>query len=400
VAPGATERHIKTAYRKLALRYHPDRNPSREAKQKFEEVTEAYHFLMDLLENPPEESPSREDLVASEVIRRERERMRSQARARQERMKREAEYFNRPEWHDPLLFLKYLFRILAILFAAVAIIFPIMYAIFGDPASLAGTFFFIVVGVFLMIYIYQHRKGWLHLGRFKTSRMDLLRFLRPEPLKQTKEQCCYSKNSKADGKPYRVELIKTIDIKIRSFGAMNHDARYKHRIRYVVIPRSLRAQHFHRISTLIKLLSLLLFLLFFPVDSLLWRFMAGLAAGGILSALLLWTVRVRSRVSYLITPGLLIKAVIWIGSLYLISELGPGFNIQTTGHVYIVVAGLLFLLDMVFDLVLGFFPFYRSLFRPLTKQGIILDSLYRDGYQNYMELPVYSVIYPLFKWIF
>jgi hypothetical protein len=84
----------------------------------------------------------------------------------------------------------------------------------------------------------------------------------------------------------------------------------------------------------------------------------------------------------------------------MISELGPGFNIQLTGWVYIVVVGLLFFLDMLFDLIMGLFPFYRLLFRPMVKQGPVLDSLYRDGYQNYLELPVYSVIYPLIKWIF
>jgi hypothetical protein len=128
--------------------------------------------------------------------------------------------------------------------------------------------------------------------------------------------------------------------------------------------------------------------------------MGGLLAGTLLSVPLLWITRVRSRISYLLTPGLLIKSVIWIVTLLMISEVGPGFNIQVTGFVYIVVAGLLFLLDMLFDLVMGFFPFYRSLFRPMARQGPVLDSLYRDGYQNYLELPVYSVIYPLIKWIF
>ena len=55
---------------------------------------------------------------------------------------------------------------------------------------------------------------------------------------------------------------------------------------------------------------------------------------------------------------------------------------------------------MVIDLVLGFFPFYRLLFRPVIRQGKVLESLYREGYQNYQELPVYSMIYPLFKWLF
>jgi preprotein translocase subunit Sec63 len=42
----ASEDDIKKAYRKLAMKYHPDRNPdSKEAEEKFKEVKEAYEML-------------------------------------------------------------------------------------------------------------------------------------------------------------------------------------------------------------------------------------------------------------------------------------------------------------------------------------------------------------------
>src|SRR4030095_13903519 len=48
VARNATEDAIKKAYRRLAMKYHPDRNPDdKEAEEKFKEAKEAYEVLTD-----------------------------------------------------------------------------------------------------------------------------------------------------------------------------------------------------------------------------------------------------------------------------------------------------------------------------------------------------------------
>jgi molecular chaperone DnaJ len=48
VKPSATGAEIKTAYRALAFKYHPDKNPGdKAAEEKFKQIGQAYEVLSD-----------------------------------------------------------------------------------------------------------------------------------------------------------------------------------------------------------------------------------------------------------------------------------------------------------------------------------------------------------------
>ena len=48
VKKNATEEEIKKAFRRLAMKHHPDRNPgNKQAEERFKEINEAYAVLSD-----------------------------------------------------------------------------------------------------------------------------------------------------------------------------------------------------------------------------------------------------------------------------------------------------------------------------------------------------------------
>jgi len=81
VEQGATVRQVKSAYRRLALEFHPDRNASVGAAEAFIEVVEAYAVLSDsvrrqlydrwgydAVKRPPDAAPARSTMDVDEAF--------------------------------------------------------------------------------------------------------------------------------------------------------------------------------------------------------------------------------------------------------------------------------------------------------------------------------------------
>lgn len=87
----ATKSEVKRAYRKLAMKYHPDRNPDPKAHKLFLDLTEAYQIIIDEKPRPSQTitNTKRAEKSQDERIKEAQERLRKQA----ERIKNEQQLF-------------------------------------------------------------------------------------------------------------------------------------------------------------------------------------------------------------------------------------------------------------------------------------------------------------------
>jgi hypothetical protein len=94
LSPGASETEIKRAYRKLAMHYHPDKNPSPEAADRFIALTEAYEILTNQRPTPAASMPRRTSTtpVNPEELKKEQEERMRAARERYARKQAEEEF--------------------------------------------------------------------------------------------------------------------------------------------------------------------------------------------------------------------------------------------------------------------------------------------------------------------
>jgi hypothetical protein len=121
--------------------------------------------------------------------------------------------------------------------------------------------------------------------------------------------------------------------------------------------------------------------------------------GGVLSLTHLTITRTKSNITYLISYGLVLRVITWIFCIIIVSRFySKPFDIFTTDFIHFAVIAIVIfdsLLMQFVNLILG-----RYSSKPISKQFPETAKKFSEGYMVYNDIPVISVVYPLFKWIF
>ncbi len=405
ISTDSDEKALKRAFRKLALKLHPDVSKLPNAKEKFQELCEAYEVVLRQIQyetivkvdthfEEEQEAYSYED-----ILREARQKAYERAKMKYDKMKAEKEFFEESNWREVFLLFNYIGRILAVPFGLFLIIFPIIIALKNGIEMFFALFIFWIIGGIIINQFLSNRQKWFKQGKFRWKFQDLVNWFDFSAVESDpKAQCYYCKGKKANGKSFTMTLLKVKDVRIRNDGVYQHYVAYDRKYKEVIIPRSTKAFAIHYLQSVIKILSMIFCLCFLPLPSLIWKFAGGLILGLFLSILLCILTLTKSKVDYLLNRFLIIKLIIW--TLVVISQttIYPGMILQTTSFAPFYLLLLLIFGDMILDLLLKLMPFYSKLYLPLMKQSPTIMNFYHNGYQNYLDIPIWSTIYPLVRW--
>jgi hypothetical protein len=406
LASDATRPDIQAAYRRLAKKYHPDVNKSPDAHEKFCEITEAYEFLMNHWSEPVTSAATatardkkyatfRESEEYARFKKEVRERAQQQAKMRYEKFKQQHEAFQTSGINDLALLLKILLRVAGILLFTFLLLLPVFVALQRTWVMIFLGFLTWPFAGIIGWYMYDNRRNYLMPGKFYYS-ADRIKHLFTD-VHPTGLTCFYCPGRLADSVPYKLELFKLKDLKVSSGGFRQHNVQYVNKNLSLLIPRSQKAFLLHTISSAIKIIVLLGCMLFLPITSIIWRFILGIAAGGMISKLLLLIFGTRSKISYMISAGLVFRVFLWIFCIFMVSRFRmKPFDIITTDSIQFVVTAIVIfdcLIMQFLDLILK-----RYASRPLVRQYPDVSRNMEAGYLVYNDIPVISVVYPMLKW--
>lgn len=383
---GAAE--IKQAYRNMAKKFHPDINDSPDAHLRFIEITEAYEILMnrDLHEYYIHREKGRD----SEFMRAQYEKARREAqesaeryaRMKYEKFRQEQEAFKKSGWHDLILTLRYVMRVLAFPIIGIFIALPLISE--HVSAHPSGYVMFWLFALIVVIFIMYNWKNYLKIDAYYYHISDLGKLWKESSI-ITETECYYCPGEKAMLYPYKIYLFRILSMQAQTFGDhYGRKAGSKREHKTIRIPRSRKAFTVHAFISIIKISVLILSLVFITeIPFARFSLPIGLVLGAAVSNIILLATGTRPKVSYLISYGMLIKFIVWV---ILIGFFGS-------------YAFIFLFFDPMLEALLRLISKDR-LFIPVSKQYPPLNILFHKQFQLYMELPVLSVISPLFKWLF
>jgi hypothetical protein len=394
------EAEIRHAYRRLAKKYHPDVNKSPDAHSNFIEITEAYEYLIDHFQNRNLQEWKDREYRSNENFEKFREEIRKkaqqQARMRYEEFKKQNEAFQKSGLNDFFLLMKIVTRILAILLSCLLFIIPIYISIFFDPVMILLILVFWPFAFIIAWFIYDNRKNYFMPGKFYYNLEEIKKVF--NQINVTEEKCYYIPGKPGTSKPYRLELLKMLDIKLKTGGFRQYNANYITEKKTLLIPRSRKAFIVHTLTSAEKILSIILCIICLNISSIVWRFIFGFFIGIIIGKIIHFITNTRSNNSYIISPGFLIRLTAWLTVIYFLSafQIKP-FNIFTFDSIYFAVTSIVIfdcLLMQLTNIIMGK---YSS--KPIFKQSTEVENFFNLGYKDYYDIPIISVVYPLFKLI-
>jgi len=248
----------------------------------------------------------------------------------------------------------------------------------------SGYVMFWLLASILIFFVVNNLKTYLKIDDYYYHLSDIKKLI-SDSGKELQKDCFYCPGQRAMAYPHKVSLFRVKNIQLKSYGGLyGRSAGISRSMKTIAIPRSKKAFILHLTSSLIKIAMLLLCVLFTqskPLANL--SIPAGVVSGSILSWAFLRVFNTHPKVSYLLSYGMIIKIFIWVINLYFFGTY----------------ALILLFFDPMVEAILRQVS-GDKLFVPLLKQHPSLDKLFRKRYQVYLELPVWSVINPLFRWIF
>jgi curved DNA-binding protein CbpA len=397
---GAKEEEIKTAYRLLAKKHHPDLSNDPDAHNKFIEITEAYEILINKRElrgiKLTAQSRAEAERNTAFFKQRARENAKEAAKMKYENLKREHEAFQKSGMHDFFLVLNYSLHFLLALFAIFLFAFPIYLAV---TYNYYFMFILWIVDAFIIWFILRQGESFYKPGTFFYNYNDLKKIF-IEELGDGSLPCVYCEDKKANSFPFKIGMMKVHDIQLNFFGTMWHDARYKRSYAKLNIPRSRKAFIVHSSVSVLKIISIIGCMILLPFTSQLWRFFIGIFIGGGLSTIVLLITGTRSKSTYLLTGNILIKILLWIVILLILNDWNFYPDLQTNEFMMAAIGILLFFQDILTDIFTSTLFKSTNFTKPLIHQPNQIQKLVDDGYQSYLDIPIWSTFFPFIKWLF